>query len=89
MVGLSTLIIILLPYIIDSSQSYSECVNGTHSCFVNYTGDEDGQLDSEQVIDLKQKLIQVYNFQKNHDEHIITDIGHILDNSVDGECMLA
>ena len=55
----------------------SECINGTHTCFVNYTVDEDDRLSNSSLENLKKQLIQVFNFQFNHKEHLQVDIRHI------------
>ena len=57
--------------------SNSECINGTHTCFVNYTVDENQHLSNSSLENLKNQLIQVFNFQFNHREHLQVDIRHI------------
>ena len=57
--------------------SNSECINGTHTCFVNYTVNDNGQLSNSSLENLKNQLIQVFNFQFNHKEHLQVDIRHI------------
>lgn len=54
-----------------------ECINGTHTCFVNHTVDDNGQLSNNSLDSLKEQLIQVFNFQFNHKEHLQVDIRHI------------
>ena len=57
--------------------SNSECINGTHTCFVNHTIDDNGQLSNSSLDSSKKQLIQVFNFfnfQFNHKEHLQVDI---------------
>ena len=44
--------------------SNSECINGTHTCFVNHTIDDNGQLSNSSLDSSKKQLIQVFNFFK-------------------------
>ena len=45
----------------------SECVGGTHSCFVNFTvNTSSDHLSVEQLETLKSQIIQVFDFQLNN-----------------------
>lgn len=58
------LLLILIPF-------NSECVGGTHSCFVNFTvnGSSD-HLSDDQLSTLKRQIIQVFDCQYNNSDNI-------------------
>lgn len=45
---------------------YSECMSGTHTCFLNFTFDDASDLLSrDQLETLKTKLVQAYHYQRS------------------------
>lgn len=54
-----------------------ECLNGTHSCFVEFDVDSSGRLSNESLETLTTDLIQVFNFQYNNKDHERLDIKFI------------
>ena len=66
----------------------SECLNGTHNCFVEFDVDSSGQLSNDSLEKLKRDLIQVFNFQYHNKDHEIFDIKFIYMHPIEGKTTL-
>ena len=66
----------------------SECVGGTHSCFINFTvNDSSGHLSDEQLDILKIQIIQVFNFQFDNGNNVATErVQEALKTLLSGMC---
>lgn len=56
---------------------HSECLDGNVTCFEDYVPSTTGQLNKEQLLQLKDELVQLFYFQYNHEDHVLIDIRHI------------
>lgn len=54
----------------------SECSKGNYTCFTSFGTN----LSDDQLHLMKEELLQVFNFQHNHNDHAHVDIRHIRDN---------
>lgn len=66
----------------------SECLNGTHNCFVEFDVDSGGRLSNDSLEKLKRDLIQVFNFQYHNKDHEIFDIKFIYMHPIEGKTTL-
>jgi hypothetical protein len=67
---------------------YSECLNGTYNCSVDFDVDSKGYLSSDSLERLTNDLIQVFNFQYNHKDHEHFDIKFIYMHKTIGKSTL-
>ena len=67
---------------------YSECLNGTHSCFVEFDVDSSGRLSNDSLGHLQNELIQVFNFQYHNKDHERFDIKFIYMHETIGKTTL-
>lgn len=65
---------------------YSQCLNGNVTCFEDYVPETSGNLTSSQLQLLKSEILQAFNFQFNHDEHVLIDIRVIHQHPSEGMC---
>ena len=64
----------------------SECnSNGTHTCYVEYTVDENNRLSNDQLESLKEDLILLFNLQHTHrDDDKMIDVQRIYKEHFEG-----